>query len=92
MIILSNILTGLGCLLMIWGTLYIMKSLPLIVKLHTLGVSDTLGAMLVVAGLMVRFPARILPLGIAFMALLFWGPLVTYLLAKGASRETGWRG
>lgn len=91
MIIISSVLAGVGCLLMIWGTLYILKPLPLIVKLHTLGVSDTLGAMLVVAGLIVRFPSRIISLGIAFLALLFWGPLVTYLLARGVSREAEWR-
>lgn len=91
MMVISSILTGFGCLLMIWGTIYIMKPLPLIVKLHALGISDTLGTMLVVAGLMFRFPERIMSLGMAFLALLFWGPLITYLLARGASREMEWR-
>ncbi len=82
--LLGDILMSAGCLLMVWGTLYIVREKPFIEKLHTLGISDTLGALLIVAGLIVRYPSRIVPLGVAFLGLLFWGPMVTYVMAKGA--------
>lgn len=83
MIFFANIVMGLGALLMAWGTLYLLKPVPLIVKLHTLGVSDTLGAMLIVAGLVIIHPERIIPLSVAFLALLMWGPMVSYIIARG---------
>lgn len=85
-ILFADILLALGALLMVWGTLYLLKPVPVIVKLHTLGVSDTLGAMLIVAGLVMRYPERIIPLSVAFLALLLWGPMLSYVIAKGAGR------
>ncbi len=86
MILFADIMMGLGALLMVWGTLYLLKPVPIIVKLHTLGVSDTLGAMLIVAGLVILHPERIIPLSVAFLALLMWGPMVSYIIARGAVR------
>ena len=79
-----------GCVLMTWGTLYLLTDKPFVTKLHALGVSDTLGSLLIIMGLMLRFPDRIVVLGAAFLALLFWGPLLTYILAKGVSCGKGW--
>jgi multicomponent Na+:H+ antiporter subunit G len=81
----GDILIGIGTAFMIWGTLCLMRPVSLIVKLHTLGISDTLGAILIISGLMFRYPERLMPLIMAFTALLFWGPMVAYLVAKGTT-------
>jgi multicomponent Na+:H+ antiporter subunit G len=90
MFVVSDVLLAFGCLMMLWGTLNLLRDLSFIVKLHILGVSDTLGAMLVVVGLVLRYPERISHLGIAFAALLFWGPLITFVMAKGLLENTEW--
>jgi len=90
MAIISNVLLAGGCLLMLWGTLNLLRKHNYVVKLHILGISDTLGAMLVVAALIFRFPERIFPLGTAFAALLFWGPLITFVLSKGLHEGREW--
>ena len=90
MTFISGFLMACGCVLMTWGTLYLLTDKPFVTKLHALGISDTLGSLLIVAGLILRFPDRIVMLGAAFLALLFWGPLLTYILAKGVSRGREW--
>ena len=90
MIFVSGFFMVFGCVLMTWGTLYLLTDKPFVTKLHALGVSDTLGSLLIIAGLMLKFPDRMIVLGAAFLALLFWGPLLTYILAKGVSRRKGW--
>lgn len=86
----SGLFIACGCVLMTWGTLYLLTDKPFVTKLHALGISDTLGSLLIIAGLMLRFPDRIMVLGAAFLALLFWGPLLTYILAKGVSGGSEW--
>gem|GEM_PF-1145335 len=84
----GNVLCLLGAVFMVWGTLYLGKSVPVMVRLHALGVADTLGAILVVVGLMFKYPGKLFSLLMAFMALLFWGPMVTYLIARGVGLKT----
>ncbi|MCF7935095.1 MAG: monovalent cation/H(+) antiporter subunit G [Synergistales bacterium] len=76
---------ALGTFCMIWGTVRFCLPGPLVVRIQYLGVSDTIGAVLVVGGLMLRFPGERLALGIALGALLLWGPFITFVLARGLS-------
>jgi len=91
MIFLSDFLLVTGMILMVWGTLWLLKPIVIHTLLHPLGVSDTLGAFLVVLGLCFRHPRHVIPLGVAALALLIWGPLVTYVIARGCSRLQGRR-
>ncbi|HPI98449.1 MAG TPA: monovalent cation/H(+) antiporter subunit G, partial [Synergistales bacterium] len=90
-IFLSDLLLMAGMFLMLWGTLWLLKPVDIHTLLHPLGVSDTLGAFLVVSGLCFRYPRQIIPLGVAALALLIWGPLVTYVIARGCTGIPGRR-
>ena len=57
MIILSNFLIILGLLFWVWGTLPIVnKQHSLLYKLHTLTVSDSVGSLILLFGLLFRVP------------------------------------
>lgn len=89
MILAGSLLFFCGSALMIWGTLWLLKPVEVVTILHPLGISDTLGALLIILGLVLRYPEFIIPLSLAALAILVWGPLVTYVIARGCSRITG---
>ena len=91
MILLADLFFVAGVFLMSWGTLWLLKPVEIHTLLHPLGISDTLGAFLIVLGLCLRYPQYIIPLGISALALLIWGPLVTYVIARGCAMIPGRR-
>lgn len=80
----SMILMALGAALWLWGTAWLPGRRDLFWKLHALGVADTLGSALVVAGLLVRAPNQWPALTLALVSLIFWGTAIGYVLARGA--------
>ena len=57
MIIISNFLIIIGLLFWLWGTLPIVnKQHSLLYKLHTLTVSDSVGSLILILGLLLRAP------------------------------------
>ncbi|MFP4031051.1 MAG: monovalent cation/H(+) antiporter subunit G [Desulfococcaceae bacterium] len=80
----AAILMGLGAILCLWGTLWLPGRKDLFWKVHALGVADTLGLALVVAGLLVRAPDQWPALTLALVSLVFWGTAIGYVLARGA--------
>lgn len=67
------------------GTWRALSKGDLLLRLHYLGIADTLGGLLLVAGLLLRFPQRWDQLLLAALALLAWGPFLTYLVGWGVS-------
>ena len=82
---LSMVLLGLGGFFWIWGTAWLLGKRSLWWKIHALGVADTLGSALIAAGLLVRFPEHWAALLLALFFILFWGTMLSFVLARGAS-------
>ena len=82
-LILSYSLIILGLTLWYWGTFPILsKKFSLYYKLHTLTVSDTVGSILIIIGLLVRDVNHWAILTIATISLVLWNTFFSYLLAK----------
>jgi multicomponent Na+:H+ antiporter subunit G len=80
-------LLGLGVAFWLWGTLWIPGRRSILWKLHALGVSDTLGSLLIVSGLLVHSPSHWRELSVAFISIVFWGTMLSFVLARAVSRR-----
>lgn len=88
MTILSNVFLGVGLFLWAWGTWPLLGRRSVLYKLHTLSVSDTLGSMLIVVGLLLRIPREWPLLVLALVSLAIWNTVLGYVLAYcSRSRE-----
>ena len=77
---------GFGCIAMglffwLWGTWPILGKRSLLYKLHTLSVSDTLGSMLIVMGLLLKIPREWPLLILALISLAIWNTILGYVIA-----------
>ena len=77
----------LGGLFLAGGTIRAGLSSAYLARLHFLGVADTLGGILILAGLMLRHPGQTPLLLVALGGLVAWGPILTYLMAEGGAPE-----
>lgn len=81
----TNILSygciGLGLIFWFWGTLPLLGHRSVLFKLHTLSVSDTLGSMLIMVGLLLKIPREWPLLVLALISLAIWNTMLGYVLA-----------
>ena len=71
-----------GIVLWFWGTIPILnRSRSLFYKLHTLTVSDTVGSILIIVGLLIRNSEHWAILSIATISLVLWNTFFSYLIA-----------
>ena len=78
--LLSYSLIIVGLFLWFWGTIPIVnKRLSLFYKLHTLTVSDTVGSIFIVIGLLIRDVSHWEVLSIATISLILWNTFFSYL-------------
>ena len=82
---LGYVCIGLGLLFWLWGTLPILSNRSLLFKLHTLSVSDTLGSMSIVVGLLLKIPREWPLLVLALISLAIWNTVLGYVLAYCSS-------
>ena len=82
---LSMTLLGIGAFFWLWGTIWLMSRKSLLYKIHALGVADTLGSTLIVIGLLIKTPEHWATLLLALSFVLFWGTMISFVLARGAS-------
>ncbi|MCM0591942.1 MAG: monovalent cation/H(+) antiporter subunit G [Gloeotrichia echinulata IR180] len=70
-----------GLVFWFWGTSFLLGKRSLLFKLHTLSVSDTLGSISIVFGLLLKIPREwpLLLLGIICLAM--WNTMLGYVLA-----------
>ena len=81
-IIISYILIIFGIVLWFWGTVPILnKKHSIFYKLHTLTVSDTVGSILIIIGLLLRNHDHWAILSIATVSLVLWNTFFSYLIA-----------
>ncbi len=83
---LSYICMGVGLIFMTWGTSYLLSQRSVLYKLHTLSVADTLGAMLIIVGLLLKIPDTWPWLVLAIISLAIWNTMLGYVLAYCSSR------
>ena len=77
-----------GIILWFWGTIPILnKRHSLFYKLHTLTVSDTVGSILIIVGLLIRNSEHWAILSIATISLVLWNTFFSYLIATVARKS-----
>ena len=88
MIIISNILIIFGLCFWVWGTLPIInKKHSLLYKLHTLTVSDSVGTLILLVGLLLRAPAYWPLLLITAISMSIWNTIFSYIIANIAVKQ-----
>ena len=75
-------LVVLGLILTFYGTVGILVCHSL-QKLHYMGISDTLGSVLIILGIMMEWKQATAMLSAAIVLLLILGPIVSHIIARG---------
>ncbi|NUN53225.1 MAG: monovalent cation/H(+) antiporter subunit G, partial [Planctomycetaceae bacterium] len=75
-----------GAFFTIVGALGLMRMPELFTRMHAASITDTLGATLLILGMMLQAGASLVALKLLFILLLFFatGPVVTHALAQSA--------
>ena len=76
-----------GLVFWLWGTVPLVGPRSVLFKLHALSVSDTLGSMAIVVGLLMRIPSEWPLLVLALISLAIWNTTLGYVLAYCSTRE-----
>ncbi|MEM7065398.1 MAG: monovalent cation/H(+) antiporter subunit G [Cyanobacteria bacterium P01_B01_bin.77] len=79
--ILSYGCIGIGLIFWVWGTWPLLGHRSVLFKLHTLSVSDTLGSMSIMMGLLLKIPREWPLLVLALISLSIWNTMLGYVLA-----------
>ena len=83
----SNLLIATGLVLWFWGTIPLSnKSHNLLYKLHMLTVSDTVGSVFIISGLLVYAPNQWPILAVVTISFVLWNTIFSYLLAVLTNR------
>lgn len=83
--ILSYFLIVIGIIFWFWGTIPLIGPRSVLFKLHSLSVSDTLGSMSILVGLLLRIPREWPLLVLALLSLALWNTMLGYVLAYCSS-------
>ena len=83
--IFSYICIAIGLLFWFWGTSALLTKRSILFKLHSLSVSDTLGSIAIVFGLLLQRPKDFPLLILAIISLALWNTMLGYVLAYCAS-------
>lgn len=85
--LLSYFCLGLGLVFWFWGTWPLLGHRSVLFKLHSLSVSDTLGSMSIIVGLLLRIPEEWPLLVLALISLSIWNTVLGYVLAYCSTSE-----
>ena len=83
--LISNICIIVGIIFWFWGTIPLLSQRSVLFKLHSLSVSDTLGSMSIVFGLLLKIPREWPLLVLAIVCLAIWNTMLGYVLAYCSS-------
>ncbi len=85
--ILSYSCLTIGIFFWFWGSSHLLKKRSVLFKLHSLSVTDTLGSMIIIFGLLLKIPREwpLLILGIICLAI--WNTMLGYVLAYCSTDE-----
>ncbi len=79
--LLSALFIIVGLIFWVWGTKSLLKPRSLLLQLHYLSVSDTLGSLSIVLGLLLLRPKEWPLLLLALISIALWNTLLSYVLA-----------
>ena len=79
--VLSYTSIGIGIVFWFWGTFPLVGDRSVLFKLHSLSVSDTLGSMSIIVGLLLKIPREWPLLVLALISLAIWNTVLGYVLA-----------
>lgn len=79
----SLLLLFAGLFLWFWGSWPLLEVRPLLDRLHKLTVSDSLGSLLMLLGLLIRRPDWWPLYGLAMLGLMLWNTIFGYVIARG---------
>jgi multicomponent Na+:H+ antiporter subunit G len=85
--VVSSICLGVGVFFWWWGTAPLVGRHAVIVKLHRLSVSDTLGSMVIMLGLLLKIPREWPLLLLGILSLAVWNTALGYVLAYCSTHE-----
>ncbi|MEN9203533.1 MAG: monovalent cation/H(+) antiporter subunit G [Thermostichus sp. DG02_2_bins_29] len=83
----SYVFFAIGVLFWLWGTAPLLGDRSILFKLHSLSVSDTLGSMSIMIGLLLRIPREWPLLVLALISLAIWNTTLGYVLAFCSRRK-----
>ncbi|MBP0017724.1 MAG: monovalent cation/H(+) antiporter subunit G [Cyanobacteria bacterium SBLK] len=86
---LSYFFIVIGIVFWFWGTIPLIGPRSVLFKLHSLSVSDTLGSMSILVGLLLRIPKEWPLLVLALLCLALWNTMLGYVLAYCSSGGEG---
>ncbi|MBL1210008.1 monovalent cation/H(+) antiporter subunit G [Geminocystis sp. GBBB08] len=81
----SNFLIIFGLIFWLYGTFYLLSKRSPVYKLHGLSISDTLGSMAIVVGLLWKIPKEWPLLILAIISLAIWNTMLGYVFAYCSS-------
>ena len=84
---LSYTCIALGLVFWAYGTFPLLGERSILFKLHYLSISDTLGSMAIVVGLLLKIPREWPLLLLALVSLSIWNTILGYVLAYCSSGE-----
>jgi multicomponent Na+:H+ antiporter subunit G len=74
--LLSYLCIGIGLIFWFWGTSFLLGKRSVLFKLHNLSVSDTLGSIAIIFGLLLRRPREWPLLVLAILSLALWNTML----------------
>ena len=83
--LLNYLYIGFGLFFWFWGTSSLLSDRSVLFKLHNLSVSDTLGSIAIILGLLLRRPREWPLLLLAILSLALWNTMLGYVLAYCSS-------
>jgi multicomponent Na+:H+ antiporter subunit G len=86
--IISYTLIGIGIFFWFWGTSHLVSNRSVLFKLHGLSVTDTLGSMLIIVGLLMKIPSEWPLLILGLISLAIWNTMLGYVIAYCSTQET----
>jgi multicomponent Na+:H+ antiporter subunit G len=87
--VLSYVCIGIGLVFWFWGTSFLLGRRSVLFKLHNLSVSDTLGSISIIFGLLLQRPKEVPLLILAILSLALWNTMLGYVLAYCSSSTSG---
>ncbi|MBK1986480.1 monovalent cation/H(+) antiporter subunit G [Sphaerospermopsis aphanizomenoides BCCUSP55] len=85
--IISYTLIGIGLFFWFWGTSHLVSNRSVLFKLHGLSVTDTLGSMLIIVGLLMKIPSEWPLLILGLISLAIWNTMLGYVIAYCSTQE-----
>jgi multicomponent Na+:H+ antiporter subunit G len=76
---------GLGLFFWFWGTAFLLQRRSVLFKIHNLSVSDTLGSIAIILGLLLQRSREWPLLLLAILSLTLWNTMLGYVLAYCAN-------